>query len=162
MAALQRLRFVHCDIKPHNLLVSGGTVKLADFGVAKGTDTLSVAGTGTGSIGYMPPERIRGETYSYNSDVYSMGMTLGYCALGCYPLKGECEFDALAAVSMGTARVLYPAECVDPELQQFTDLCMSADRTVRPCAEQLLQCDFITKYLDEGPSFIGYLKSPSG
>eukprot|EP01060_Flectonema_neradi_P030837 TRINITY_DN4554_c0_g2_i1.p1 TRINITY_DN4554_c0_g2~~TRINITY_DN4554_c0_g2_i1.p1 ORF type:complete len:480 (+),score=75.34 TRINITY_DN4554_c0_g2_i1:72-1511(+) len=158
LAALQRLRFIHCDIKPCNMLVSGNDIKLADFGVARGTDTLSVAATGTGSIGYMPPERILGDEYSYNADVYSLGMMLGYCALGTYPLKGKTEFDTIEAVSMGTAQVRYPPEPLFHQLQAFTDSCLIADRLERPCAEQLLQHEFITSCPQEGPSFTDYLK----
>lgn len=34
---------------------------------------------------YMSPERIKGEEYSYDSDMWSLGLTLVECALGRYP-----------------------------------------------------------------------------
>lgn len=38
-----------------------------------------------GTVTYMSPERIKGEQYSYDSDIWSLGLTLVECALGRYP-----------------------------------------------------------------------------
>ena len=78
-------RIIHRDIKPSNILLnSRGEIKLGDFGVS-GQLVNSVANTFVGTSGYMAPERIKGEKYSVQSDVWSLGMTLIELILGKFP-----------------------------------------------------------------------------
>lgn len=63
---------------------SKGEIKLGDFGVS-GQLINSVANTFVGTSGYMSPERIQGEKYSVQSDVWSLGMTLVELVLGKFP-----------------------------------------------------------------------------
>lgn len=70
---------VHRDIKPQNILVDQhGTVKVVDFGIAKGISdsNLTEAGTGMGTVHYVSPEQARGETATPASDVYATGIVL--------------------------------------------------------------------------------------
>lgn len=68
---------MHRDIKPANLLLDdSGTVWITDFGLAKGSgDNLTVTGDIVGTIGFMAPERFRGQCDS-RADIYSLGLTL--------------------------------------------------------------------------------------
>jgi eukaryotic-like serine/threonine-protein kinase len=68
---------VHRDVKPGNLLRSpDGTVKLADFGIAKATEQSSItqAGSVLGTAAYLAPEQAQGETATPQSDLYSLGV----------------------------------------------------------------------------------------
>ena len=38
-----------------------------------------------GTVTYMSPERIRGDKYSFDSDIWSLGLTLVECAIGRFP-----------------------------------------------------------------------------
>jgi eukaryotic-like serine/threonine-protein kinase len=69
---------VHRDIKPANvILLSDGTVKVADFGVARlESSTLTQIGTVLGSPSYMSPEQFMGQTVDGRSDLYSAGVVL--------------------------------------------------------------------------------------
>ncbi len=73
--------------QPSNLLLtSKGDLKISDFGVSgQLTSSVSNCLSWVGTVTYMSPERIRGDEYSYDSDVWSMGLTLVECALGRYP-----------------------------------------------------------------------------
>jgi serine/threonine protein kinase len=100
---IHKLDLLHRDIKPSNLLLdSAGRVKLADFGLVRevskdsgsGSDSpLSVvdavpsAHTFVGTAIYMSPERLKGDAYSYSSDVWSFGLSLLTLALGRFPLN---------------------------------------------------------------------------
>jgi predicted Ser/Thr protein kinase len=69
---------VHRDIKPANIiLLADGTVKVADFGVARiESSTLTQVGTVLGSPSYMSPEQFMGQIVDGRSDLYSAGVVL--------------------------------------------------------------------------------------
>ncbi len=69
---------LHRDIKPSNLLVDEqGTIWITDFGLAKlvGRDDLTASGDVIGTLRYIAPESLRGES-DRRGDVYSLGLTL--------------------------------------------------------------------------------------
>jgi serine/threonine-protein kinase len=73
------LGLVHRDVSPQNVLLSvHGTVKLADFGIAKATERSSNTRSGTikGKFPYMAPERLMGAATDARSDVFSIGVVL--------------------------------------------------------------------------------------
>jgi eukaryotic-like serine/threonine-protein kinase len=86
---------VHRDVKPQNLLLrEDGTVKVADFGIARAAETTALTQVGTvlGTAAYLSPEQALGEELTTAADVYSLGAVL-YELLGGRP---PYEFDSLA------------------------------------------------------------------
>lgn len=83
---------VHCDIKPHNILVTAnGAVKVADFGIARAvsSSTLTYNDTVVGSVHYFSPEQAKGTAITPKSDVYSLGVVLYEMLTGQLPFDGS-------------------------------------------------------------------------
>lgn len=83
---------VHCDIKPHNILINeAGHVKVADFGIARATSSSTITYTGSivGSVHYFSPEQAKGHTISPKSDIYSLGVVMYEMLTGRVPFTGE-------------------------------------------------------------------------
>jgi hypothetical protein len=70
---------VHRDLKPANLLRAGdGSVKIADFGIARAAEETMVTQIGTvlGTLRYLAPEQAEGQVVGPEADVYSLGVVL--------------------------------------------------------------------------------------
>ena len=88
-----RRGIIHRDIKPSNILLTReGSVKVADFGIARFVeedDPTAAPGEIVGSARYMSPEQLRGEDATPRSDIYSVGVLLYHCLTGRPPFSGD-------------------------------------------------------------------------
>ncbi len=88
---------IHRDIKPHNILLdTKHNVRVTDFGLAVTAGNLGIeaaAGDIMGSIYYMSPEQIKGETVSNATDIYSAGVLLYEMLCACRPFSGKTAVD---------------------------------------------------------------------
>lgn len=93
---------IHRDIKPQNILVSdGGKIKVADFGIAKATNSVTITNTNKimGSAHYFSPEQAKGIYVDCRTDLYSLGIVL-------YEMvTGKVPFDAESPVSVALKHI---------------------------------------------------------
>jgi TolB-like protein len=98
---------VHRDIKPENVLLGGGQVLVADFGIAKALDAaggekLTSTGLSLGTPAYMSPEQATASTVDARADIYSLGCLLYEMLAGDPPFSGS------------TARAVMARHAIDP------------------------------------------------
>jgi serine/threonine-protein kinase len=149
---------IHCDLKPENLFLVDkrteiGCVKILDFGVAR--MALGAAGEGrphvstrvpdprgeprpvAGTLAYMPPEQILGESLSPRTDLYALGVVAFECLTGEPPFALEPLGSLRDRILRGApARLVGRLESVLPSLSQLVHALMSKRPEERPARAQ--------------------------
>lgn len=122
LAAAHKLGVIHRDIKPENLVLDrDGTIKLADFGLAKFREARHQTAHGQvlGTVHFMSPEQCNAELVDARSDIYSMGATYYTMLCGRRPYA-----------SSGSSMQVMFAHCHHSP----PDPCQVSSRVPPPCA----------------------------
>ncbi|HEX2053803.1 MAG TPA: serine/threonine-protein kinase [Actinomycetota bacterium] len=122
---------LHRDLKPGNVLLShDGSIKVADFGVAKMAEGmhLTQAGMLLGTPAYLAPERIAGEPASEASDLYSVGVILYEMLAGRKPFDADTPLGLMRAIQDDPVPPLAQVRPdVDPALAAAIERAMAKD-----------------------------------
>ena len=132
---------VHCDIKPHNILMlADGHAKVADFGIARAVteSTMTYSGNVVGSVHYFSPEQAKGTYITPRSDVYSLGVVLYEMLTGHLPFTGETPV-SIAMKHLQDEPV--PLRQYNPEIPPMVEAivlrAMQKDPAMRPGSSEL-------------------------
>ncbi|HEX5437502.1 MAG TPA: serine/threonine-protein kinase, partial [Gemmatimonadaceae bacterium] len=134
---------VHRDIKPDNVLLSGGAAVVTDFGIAKalsaartGPDsaTLTQLGTAIGTPAYISPEQAAGDpTLDHRADIYSYGCMAYELLTGEPPFANRTPQRLIAAHMVEAPRPVQELRPdTPPALAALVMRCLEKDATARP------------------------------
>jgi dipeptidyl aminopeptidase/acylaminoacyl peptidase len=144
LAAAHDRGLVHRDLKPDNIfLLRDGRVKILDFGLARTTDAerptddatgvatvfarKTDAGTVMGTVGYMAPEQVRGQSVDGRADLFALGTVLYEMLTGRRAFERDTSADTMTAILKEEP----------PEFDSARgDIPPALDRIVRHCLEK--------------------------
>jgi len=100
LACAHAAGIVHCDVKPGNImLLSDGTVKILDFGLARAKSADYAASSGVvGTVAYMAPEQLRNDPVDARADLWALGVILYEMLCGARPFVGDSAAQIADAV----------------------------------------------------------------
>lgn len=115
---------LHLDIKPANVLIDrNGHVKLTDFGMASLASAAGFGGARGGTIGYMAPEQLRGETVDERADVFSLAAVLYESLCATAPFRAATPADSEKRIERG---VVFPSDLLPGIPQAAEEALLSA------------------------------------
>ncbi|HVM62424.1 MAG TPA: protein kinase [Verrucomicrobiae bacterium] len=146
---LHGLGITHRDLKPQNIMMCyDGTIRLMDFGIARGGEGRRITYTGftpaLGTPDYMAPEQVKGKRGDARTDIYSLGAMLYEMVTGQTPFEGETPLIVMNARLVGdpvAPRKLQPT--IPPQIEEIVLHAMERDpaNRYRSAAEMKTEID---------------------
>jgi serine/threonine protein kinase len=134
LAAVHARGIVHCDVKPSNLLVRGGDVRLIDFGIARCVGEPTVGdGTVQCTRGWAAPEQLRAAPATPAVDIFAWGCLLAHLATGVHPFASRSDEEWILRVQSAEPDLFG----VPAALQDVIRRTLARDPADRPTAHDL-------------------------
>ncbi|MGB2873923.1 MAG: serine/threonine-protein kinase [Gaiellaceae bacterium] len=133
---------VHRDVKPSNVLVAEEdqlSVRLLDFGLAQLAEEESLTATGDvpGTLAYVPPERLKGESGGPPADVWAVGVLLWEALAGWHPFWNGSLLETARRIETGATPLAELRPDLPRPLCALVDRMLALDPAARPPAAQL-------------------------
>ena len=131
-----RLGIVHRDVKAENILFDQrtGRAMVTDFGIARVVEAAPLTATGLllGTVQYMSPEQVVGETVDARSDVYSLGVVAFHALTARFPFQSESASAVLVAhVTKSPPRIRDIEPSIPLALAEIVDRCLAKEPAQR-------------------------------
>ena len=134
---------VHRDVKPDNVMLSGGAAVVTDFGIAKavsaarsdsGATNITQSGVGIGTPAYMAPEQAVGDiSTDHRADIYSFGCLAYELLVGVPPFVEDSSYKVIAAHLRATPKPISESRGDVPEaVTHLVQRCLEKDPAARP------------------------------
>jgi serine/threonine protein kinase len=139
LAALHRGGLAHRDVKPSNILFTADRVKLGDFGLVRSGSSsepsdLTEPGTAIGTLAYLAPERLRGESGGPPADIYALATIAHLGLTGSLPRPSGSVRDVVAAAAFRAPAVSTVAPALGREFDEPLLEALAVDPGRRPDA----------------------------
>lgn len=135
---------VHGDLKPSNVIVGTSGVKITDFGLRGILDAVQSAQgrTPSGSNAFMLdtwpcPEQLKGDAIDGRADIFNLGATLAFVALGRHPFASGPDSGGRTPLSERILGAAPDIESIAPAMRGMLARCLSIDPADRPRIREL-------------------------